>query len=430
MNETITSQSALTDLDYAFGLFKSRHPIWLETTEEALQLQKQLTSLYQNKREVISQQENISVQSLYQHISEIFAILQDGHTRCAVYSDDEISIDDFTPLYALGNPVAINGIDINQLYEVFKTRFSYEVDIAIKKRFFSSYVFRTDLLSLIGIDTTKPVTMTYQTKDGYEDFTHNFVPHTKSFYPKEKDIKTFLKSKNYSDEEITKITESALVESLTPDSVKTAKVVGDTENWFWYTIDSENDLGIFTLSQCHHNNDYIKALKNFFKDVTNANITNVAVDLRGNGGGNSMVANEFIKHLNVDSYNSWDCAIRVGNTLKYYTDNFYKNEKYDTNFSGNVYILTNTNTYSAAMDFAMLIQDNNLGKIIGEPSSNKPESYGDILQFQLPTSKLAISISFKKWYRIDQTKKDLLIEPDIPCPANEAVSVLYDLVKS
>jgi len=76
----------------------------------------------------------------------------------------------------------------------------------------------------------------------------------------------------------------------------------------------------------------------------------------------------------------------------------------------------------------MLIQDNNLGKIIGEPSSNKPESYGDILYFQLPNSKIQLCISFKKWYRIDQTKKDLLIEPDIPCPQQEAVSVLYDLI--
>ena len=76
----------------------------------------------------------------------------------------------------------------------------------------------------------------------------------------------------------------------------------------------------------------------------------------------------------------------------------------------------------------MLIQDNNLGKVIGEPSSNKPESYGDCLYFQLPNSKLKIAISFKKWYRIDQTKKDLLIEPDIPCPPQESVSVLYDLI--
>jgi ATP-binding cassette subfamily B protein len=79
-------------------------------------------------------------------------------------------------------------------------------------------------------------------------------------------------------------------------------------------------------------------------------------------------------------------------------------------------------------NIAMVFQDNNLGKIIGEPSSNKPESYGDCLYFQLPTSKLHLSISFKKWYRIDQSKKDLLIEPDIPCDEQKAVSVLYDLI--
>jgi hypothetical protein len=136
-----------------------------------------------------------------------------------------------------------------------------------------------------------------------------------------------------------------------------------------------------------------------------------------------------MKHLDVESYNSWDCAIRYGPILKSYTNNYYDNQKYDTNFQGNVYILTDTKTYSAAMDFAMLIQDNNLGKIIGEPSSNKPESYGDILNFQLPNSKLVISISYKKWCRIDQSKKDLLIEPDFPCDGKESISELYKIIK-
>ena len=428
LSTQLTQKEALEDLDFVYKKLKERHPVWLEKTEEAKQLQNLIAAEYQNKKEILAAKTSISVADLYQQVSEILALMKDGHTRCGIYTKKVKTIEDYTAYYAFGNPVAINGIDINQLYEVFKTRFSFEVDIAIKTKFFNSYVFREDILYLIGIDPTKPVTYTYETKNGREDFTHNLVTNLESFYPSKDDIKTLLQNKNYTQEEITKITDTAMVEYLTPDKVESAKVVGNPQNWIWYTIDKQNDIGILTFRECSYNDEYIETVKNFFADVKEANINNVAVDLRSNGGGNSLVADEFIKHLNVDSYKTWDCAVRCGPILKHFDNDLVKNNKYDTNFSGNVYVLTNTNTYSSAMDFSMLIQDNNLGKIIGEPSSNKPESYGDILYFQLPNSKIQLCISFKKWYRIDQTKKDLLIEPDIPCPQQEAVSVLYDLI--
>ena len=428
LSQNLSKKEALEDFDYAFKKLKNRHPVWLEKTEEAKHFRNLLTLKYQENKAYLDSKENISVTDLFQKLSELYALLHDGHTRVEFFSDELKEIDDYTPLFAFGNPVAVNGIDIEQLYQLFKTRCSYEVDTSIKKYFFSSYIFREDILSLLEIDTTKPAIYTYKTKSGYEDFTHNFVTYEDAFYPSKDDIKTFLQSKNYSQEEIQTRTNTSMGDYLTPDKVESAKVVGNPQNWIWYTIDQKNNIGILTFRECTYNDEYIQTVKNFFADVKEANINNVAVDLRGNGGGNSWVANEFIKHLNVDSYNTWDCAVRYGPYLQYYDNDFFTNEKYDTNFVGDIYILTNSKTYSAAMDFSMLIQDNNLGKVIGEASSNKPECYGDCLYFQLPNSKLHIAISFKKWYRIDQTKKDLLIEPDIPCPPQEAVSVLYDLI--
>lgn len=42
-------------------------------------------------------------------------------------------------------------------------------------------------------------------------------------------------------------------------------------------------------------------------------------------------------------------------------------------------MLTDTWTYSSAMDFAMLIADNDFDIIIGQPSGNLPDGYGDCL---------------------------------------------------
>ncbi|MDE7281805.1 MAG: S41 family peptidase, partial [Ruminiclostridium sp.] len=92
-------------------------------------------------------------------------------------------------------------------------------------------------------------------------------------------------------------------------------------------------------------------------------------------------------------------------------------------FKGNLYLLTSTSTFSSAMCFAQYIKDNSIGTIIGEPSGNAPDSYGDITAFKLPNSGAAIQMSTKKWYRIDNIEG--LIEPDIPCEEWEALDYFY-----
>ncbi|MCX4287574.1 MAG: S41 family peptidase [Clostridia bacterium] len=57
-------------------------------------------------------------------------------------------------------------------------------------------------------------------------------------------------------------------------------------------------------------------------------------------------------------------------------------------------------SFSAAKDFAMLIQDNRLGKVVGEPSANAVNGYGEVTYFYLPNTGLYVQISTKKWYGI------------------------------
>ena len=76
------------------------------------------------------------------------------------------------------------------------------------------------------------------------------------------------------------------------------------------------------------------------------------------------------------------------------------------------------------MDFAMMIQDNGLGKIVGEPSGNLPASYGEVASFKLPESGLYMQLSSCKWHRVDETKEGLQIIPDIPCNPDDAIDVI------
>ena len=204
---------------------------------------------------------------------------------------------------------------------------------------------------------------------------------------------------------------------------------GEADNkWVYYEIDKENNVGIFTLTSCVCNDEYLEVLDDFFAEVFAGGIENVVVDLRGNGGGNSWVANEFMRYLDVEEYQSWDSAVRLGWYLLKNEDVSYKNQKKKQVFDGDLYVLTDTWTYSAAMDFCMLIADNALGTIVGKPSGNLPDSYGDCLYFQMPNSGLKLSISYKRWYRIDRTKAGQPIMPDVEVSAGSALEKVYELI--
>lgn len=62
-------------------------------------------------------------------------------------------------------------------------------------------------------------------------------------------------------------------------------------------------------------------------------------------------------------------------------------------FTGTIYVLTSLSTFSAAMQVADCLQGNGLAKIVGESPGNLPVSYGNIVYYVLPFSKLALKIS-------------------------------------
>ena len=78
----------------------------------------------------------------------------------------------------------------------------------------------------------------------------------------------------------------------------------------------------------------------------------------------------------------------------------------------------------------MLIQDNDLGKILGEASANNVRGYGEVAAFYLPNTGLFVQISTKKWYRIDENNPADYVCPDYPCEGGEAVEKLYELLKA
>ncbi len=76
----------------------------------------------------------------------------------------------------------------------------------------------------------------------------------------------------------------------------------------------------------------------------------------------------------------------------------------------------------------MLISDNDLGTLVGSPSGNLPNGYGDSLFFQMPNSGLAFSVSFKSWQRVDTSKSGEPLMPDYVVPSEEALDKILELI--
>lgn len=382
LDEVLTAEEAREDLDYMMDRLRERHPAWLDGSGKHMLVETQY------EKELSALGESISVLDFYRMAARIAAVLHDGHTSVSwrFYGAQAQSvIDPSTVPQNAGWPLSINGVPAEEVLEAYKEITSYEIEEYAEVCFWDYMVWRESKLRMCRVDTSNGVDMAFQTENGEQTVHFDFVqPRTTNTF--------------------------AIRES--------------------YSIDEKNNVGIFTLPTCQYDEYYRKMLGAFFEKVFSSGVENVVVDLRGNQGGNSRVANEFLSYLDIDEYHSWPAAVRHGWFLEHDDDVVTANEKKDRVFDGNLYVLTDVYTYSSGMDFAMLVADNHLGTLIGEPCGNLPDSYGDILRFQLPHSQLNLTVSYKKWWRVDPEKTGEPVTPDILCPSEEAMEKAYELIRS
>ncbi len=201
-----------------------------------------------------------------------------------------------------------------------------------------------------------------------------------------------------------------------------------------YKIDKKDSVGVFTLNSCVCDEKYQTTVDQFFDEVSKNNIKNVIVDLRENTGGDSRVAEYFIKYSkNLKSYKTCKVEERNKDGIKTFESKIYteiEEYKSDKNlFDGKIFVLTSNKTFSSAMQFAEKFADNNLATIVGEVPGNSPTSYGDIFRCKAPNSEMRLNTTFKKFYRIDSTKDPERIVPDVKVAAEDALNVAYKLAR-
>lgn len=387
----LTKAQALEDLEYAMNKLRSTHPVFYFNTNSHVEAR------YEEVKKEIEGKEKVTVAFLEARIESILSILGDAHTKAIGNYDTYHIMKEANHHTKSGDVLTkLNGITIKELWNSKKNLFSFEMEEAGIKEFSRQLVLLEELVKMdIPVDK---IVYTYENNGVETDYTY-----TKDDFLIQADYY------KYNNMDVSK----------------------ESKPFVYYEIDKDNDVAILTLDECINNDLYKNTLKNMFKEIKDNNINNVAVDLRNNGGGNSSVATEFIRYLDVDEYLEWAYEERYGLITIENKEKTIKNEKYnDLVFKGNVYILTSIDSFSSAMNFAMYIKDNNIGKVIGEASSNNPNSYGDNTEHLLPNSKIYMQISYKTWHRISTVKDEEFVEPNIKCDSEDAINVLKETIKN
>jgi C-terminal processing protease CtpA/Prc len=188
-----------------------------------------------------------------------------------------------------------------------------------------------------------------------------------------------------------------------------------------------------------------------FKVIRQNGIQHVALDLRKNGGGNSFIGDYFLGYINRKPYRTIASKTwRLGPIITslpedHWMQNSLNNAKKqwtvkdamlqspvfdvqqpvqvnDTNYysKAKLYLLTSARTYSSAHMTAMAVKCGNLGLIIGQPTGERLDLTGEILEKALPSTKLNIVIPSASYISSCGNGKQVGVAPDHYVPISAA----------
>lgn len=172
--------------------------------------------------------------------------------------------------------------------------------------------------------------------------------------------------------------------------VPTALCRSNPDAFYWYKYLSETHTLYIQYSKCRNepDNPFVNFTRDLFAFADTQSVQRVIVDLRFNMGGNSDILQPLVAGLK---------------------------SRPDLVAKGHLYTLVGSQTFSSGMFAAVDFRDRLHAILVGEPTGNKPNHYGDLRYFLLPNSNLRVNYSTKHFHLIKYADPSTL-EPDIFTP--------------
>jgi hypothetical protein len=205
--------------------------------------------------------------------------------------------------------------------------------------------------------------------------------------------------------------------------IEFARVQDAPEDYTFEVLDGK--IGLITYNVCQNPKAFKKFLKNTFKQIEKDDIKKLIIDLRRNGGGNSELNDELLGYLTQTPYQQssaryWKVSRlskKAYSTNPIYSKIFgkafmerYMNTPIDSVmysegqelfepidqgylFTGRTCFLIGPGTFSSANFLADAVKTYELATLIGLPTGEFTNDFGEQIQFYLPHSKCEVFVS-------------------------------------
>jgi hypothetical protein len=157
------------------------------------------------------------------------------------------------------------------------------------------------------------------------------------------------------------------------------------EEPFWYEYRESSGTLYFRYAACIDMTGFRRVAGEFWKLAEESRVERLIIDLRGNGGGNTLQFDRFF-------------APRLA-------------EHPELNDPQRLFVLIDRRTFSSASDHAADLSVNTAATLVGEPTGGKPNSYGEVRSFRLPNSRWRVYYSTKYFQAMEIDPPS--IEPDV-----------------
>lgn len=427
----ISKSQAIADIDTLFHTLTEVHPNLYDRISMS-HLNEKITNVKAGLHD------SISTIELYGHVAPIVAQIGDAHTTVALpYREVMIKAGRYVPVYptidsntgrmyvkaSVGNVVpydseivSINGINAKDMVQKMLTFVGGE------REFFRLTMIDNNIMGLFHyLFTAQEYAITY-------------------IEPDSKDEKNITLQAVEADK-----LDSGLV--LSPKIIKLMTEHGSGAPYTFRIMD-DKPVAVMNFDACQDVNGMKAFADSMFTTLRKQGIKNLVIDVRYNGGGNSNVGDMLLAYIAPKPFAQYGkTLVKVTPTTIALTGNRY--EKPDTRvipedvssrhqplpeaqrFNGNVYLLTSHTTFSSASSFAWAFKEAGCGIVIGEETGGMSVHYGDVINFKLLNSGLAVNVSHKRFWLPGADENNIHgVLPDIICPQDEALNAALKFLTS
>jgi len=165
---------------------------------------------------------------------------------------------------------------------------------------------------------------------------------------------------------------------------KPVYLTNSADYWFQYLEDSRTLYCQYNSCRNSPGKPFAGFAKEVFAFADSHRVDRFVLDLRLNGGGDSQIAGPLIRGLA---------------------------QREQINRKGHLFVLIGRDTFSSAMLNAVELRRRTRAVFIGEPTGQKPNSYGELRTFKLPNSGITVSYSTKYFRVLDDDPPSFI--PDV-----------------